>query len=354
MFREHSHRRRALIAGLAGGAVLAGCGERRVFGVANGGVRRYGGSTMGTSWTLKVAWGNAAAIPDAVVRDAVQAALEGVDRRMSLYRPDSELSAFNRHPSGRPFEASADLARVLGAAAEISDWSAGAFDVTVAPLVQAWGFGAEPRRGVPPRAVIVAEQREVGYRGIRVDAPRGAVTKASGGIQADLGGIAKGYGLDAAAAELDALGVASYMLEVGGEVRTRGVNGVGLPWRIGVEQPDASPRRARLVVPLSGLSMATSGDYRTFFEQDGRRYSHALDPRRGRPVEHELCSVTVVAGDCMRADALATALIVLGPERGAALAESAGIAAYFVTRTAPGRYRDGMTRAFAALRPLRA
>jgi thiamine biosynthesis lipoprotein len=155
--------------------------------------------------------------------------------------------------------------------------------------------------------------------------------------------------VDAAARMLDALGVAHYMVEVGGEVRAKGVNGSGAAWQIGVEQPDAMPQRARYVVPLAGRAMATSGDYRIYFEQDGRRYSHEIDPTTGTPIAHRLCSATVVADDCMRADALATALIVLGPERGFALAEAAGIAAHFIERRAPGRFSDRMTPAFAAL-----
>jgi thiamine biosynthesis lipoprotein len=151
------------------------------------------------------------------------------------------------------------------------------------------------------------------------------------------------------AATLDALGIGHYMIEVGGEVRTRGANGAGAPWRIGIEEPDATPQRARHVVPLTGRAMATSGDYRNYFEQDGRRFSHEIDPATGAPIAHALCSVTVVADDCMRADALATALIVMGPRRGLALAEAEGIAALFIERTAPGQHRDRATAAFAAL-----
>jgi thiamine biosynthesis lipoprotein len=175
------------------------------------------------------------------------------------------------------------------------------------------------------------------------------VTKRHAGLQADLGGIAKGYGVDRVAAALDARGVAHYMVEAGGEVRTRGVNAVGEPWRIGIEEPDAMPQRARWAVPLSGKAMATSGDYRNFFIQDGRRYSHEIDPATGVPIQHRLCSVTVVADDCMHADALATALIVLGPDKGRVLAEHSGVSAQFIERGANGALTDSMTTAFAAL-----
>jgi FAD:protein FMN transferase len=148
--------------------------------------------------------------------------------------------------------------------------------------------------------------------------------------------------------------VRHYMVEAGGEVRTRGVNANGEPWRIGIEQPDALPQRARWAVPLSGLAMATSGDYRNYFVEGGRRYSHEIDPVAGEPVRHALASVTVVADDCLQADAMATALIVLGPQRGRALAESTGIAAHFIERGPDGTLRDAMTPAFAALRAERA
>jgi thiamine biosynthesis lipoprotein len=144
------------------------------------------------------------------------------------------------------------------------------------------------------------------------------------------------------------------MVEVGGEVRVRGLNATGQAWRIGIEEPDAMPQRARWVVPLDGRAMATSGDYRNYFIEHGQRYSHEIDPRAGAPIRHGLCSVTVVADDCMRADALATALIVLGEDRGRALAERAGIAAQFIARRTEGGFRDSMTPAFASLRAVRA
>jgi thiamine biosynthesis lipoprotein len=273
---------------------------------------------------------------------------------MSMYRDDSELSQLNRQPAGRPLRLSAELFAVLAAAQEVSALSAGAFDVTVAPLVQAWGFGTEKRRVVPAAALVQSGRAAVGWRGLRLDGGALQATKARTDLHADLGGIANGYAVDRAALALDTLGITDYMVELGGEVRTRGQNARGRAWQIGIEQPDAMPQRARWVVPLAGRAMATSGDYRIYFEQDGRRYSHEIDPAAGAPITHALCSVTVVADDCMRADALGTALIVLGAERGRALAEMLGIAAQFIERTAGGAFLDSMTPAFAALGPVRA
>ncbi len=339
-----SPRRRSLMLGL-GALALGGCG--RAPGTAD--APRYlhiDGSTMGSTYNVRLR----APEHDAVkLRAVVQAALDDVDDRMSMFRPQSELSTLNSVARGTPVELSDELFTVLSAADEVSRWSDGAFDVTVAPLVEEWGFGTRASRQVPAPGLVAAERRRVDWRGLALDASRRTVTKRNDRMQADLGGIAKGYGVDRAAAALEARGVHDYMVEVGGEVRTRGVNAAGQAWRIGIEEPDAMPQRARWVVPLSGRAMATSGDYRNYFLEDGRRYSHEIDPLAGAPIRHSLCSVTVVADDCMRADALATALIVLGADKGRALAESSGIAAQFIERVHGGSYRDSMTPAFAAL-----
>ena len=343
------HRRRLLGAfGGFGALALAGCGEEVATAGAARSPAQFTGATMGTGYVVKL---DGAALPPARLErlaDDVQAALDEVDRRMSLYRPGSELGQLNRHPAAVPLALSAELYQVLAAAQRIADLSQGAFDVSVAPLVNAWGFGAEGRRTAPP-VDAEARSRMVGYRSLSLDPQRRAAVKAHSGLQADLGGIAKGYGVDRAALALEAAGVEDYMIEVGGEVRTRGRNADGRAWRIGIEEPGALPQRARFVVPLSGRSMATSGDYRNYFEHGGRRYSHEIDPHTAAPIAHGLASVTVIADDCMTADALATALIVLGPQAGWALATREKIAAHFIVRGADGRLHDRVTEAFAAL-----
>jgi thiamine biosynthesis lipoprotein len=339
--------RRRLLLGALGTLALAACGRPR----EETNLLHFGGDTMGTRYGVKLAGGFDEARA-AALREAVHAALDGVDRRMSAYRADSELSAFNRAQAAAPFALSAELYAVFAAAQAVSRASDGAFDVTVAPLVDTWGFGppqGRPTRGVPPLARVQAQRPAVGYRALRLDEATRSATKLREGLRADLGGIAKGHGVDLAARALEAEGVHDYMIEAGGEVRVRGRHADGRPWRIGIERPDAWPPRAHYVVPLAGGAMATSGDYRIYFEQDGKRYSHEIDPASGFPIDHRLASVTVVAGDCMRADALATALIVLGPERGWALAQVQGLAAYFIERDADGRFTGRATPAFAAL-----
>ena len=335
--------RRRLLLGAAGTAALTACQRS---GPAPDLRVHLTGETMGSTWNVKL---DPAGRPVEAAGEAVRAALQAVDQRMSIYRPESELSAFNAAPSGVPIPLSAELFAVLASAQQVSAWSGGAFDVTVAPAVETWGFGVNKHRRVPAAGEVAARRAVVDWRALKLDPAQRTVVKLIPGMQADLNGIAKGYGVDVAARALDALGVAHYMVEVGGEVRTRGLNAAAQPWQIGIEEPDAMPQRARLIVPLSGRAMATSGDYRIYFEQDGRRYSHEIDPATVAPIAHRLSSVTVVADDCMRADALATALIVLGPDRAYAMAEAGGIAAQFIERVAPGRFSDRMTTAFAAV-----
>lgn len=343
-------RRRLLGAfGGLGTLALAGCGERGHAPLAAGAPAQFGGETMGTGYVVKLAGAaHSAARLERLAAD-VQAALDGVNRGMSLYRPQSELMRLNRQPGAVPMLLSTELYEVLAAGQQAAELSEGAFDVTVAPLVDAWGFGPQKRREVPAAGEVQARRAAVDWRSLRLDPQHRTATKAHAGLQADLGGIAKGYGVDLAARALEASGVADYMIEVGGEVRTQGSNAAGRPWQIGIEEPDAVPQRARKVVPLSGQAMATSGDYRIYFEQAGRRYSHEIDPRTAAPIAHGLASVTVVAEDCMRADALATALIVLGPQAGWALAQRQSLAAYFIVREPGGRLHDRATEAFVEM-----
>jgi thiamine biosynthesis lipoprotein len=343
-------RRRLLgVFGGLGTLALAGCGERSLAPRGAGAPAQFGGETMGTTYLVKLAGAAPSAARLERLASDVQSALDGVDRGMSLYRPGSELVRLNRHPEAVPLALSVELYEVLAAGQRVAELSQGAFDVSVAPLVDAWGFGPQKRRELPAAGEVQARRAAVDYRSLRLDPQHRTATKAHGGLQADLGGIAKGYGVDRAARAIEAAGIGDYMIEVGGEVRTLGRNAAGQPWQIGIEEPDAVPQRARRVVPLAGRAMATSGDYRIYFEHGGRRYSHEIDPRTAAPIAHGLASVTVVADDCMAADALATALIVLGPEAGWAMAQRQRLAAYFIVRDAGGVLHDRATEAFDAL-----
>lgn len=307
------------------------------------------GPTMGTTWSVKLVTTGAADEAEATrARAAITGALDAVNASMSTYAPDSELSRFNAAQTTDPVPASAMLLEVLTEAAATTAVSGGAFDVTVGPLVGAWGFGAD-RAGTPPdAATLEALRQRVGPDKLVLDATAQTVRKTRPDVYVDLSAIAKGYGVDRVALALDALGLTDYMVEVGGEVRARGHNRSGLPWQLGVEAPVVGERRVHSVVPLSGKSMATSGDYRSFVERDGQRLSHTIDPRLGRPIAHATASVTVVADTCMTADALATALNVLGPDEGMALATARGWAVMMLLHDGDG-FIERRTPAYDAL-----
>ena len=340
-----SPRRRHVIAALGAAALGAACGARPG---TRADALHFGGQTMGSTYSVRIAGGPFDGAFEAAAQGAVSAAFDDVVRRMSTYDAGSELGRFNRHASTAPFALSVDTLAVLARGQEVAAQSGGAFDVTVAPLVAAWGFGAgASTRGEAPTAAALAAP--LGWRQLALDPLTGTARKALPGLQADLSGIAKGYAVDRAAQALQALGVERYMVEAGGEIRTRGLNREGRPWQIAIERPDAWPQQAHRIVALQGLAMATSGDYRNFYERDGRRISHEIDPATREPVAHRLASVTVVHEECMFADAMATALIVLGPERGPALARERDVAALFIVRDGDGALRDLASPAFAAL-----
>ena len=343
-----SPRRRAIIQALGATAILAGCGDIASLGRRT--LAAFHGPAMGTVWNAKLA----GPLAEGLARKgagAVAAALESVVARMSTYLEISELSRFNRQPAGSPLAVSRETLEVFALAREVSEATAGAFDVTVAPAVDAWGFGPSKVQRIPAAAELLAMAPRIDWRAIVIDRGAGTLAKTREGVRADLSGIAKGYGVDQAARALETLGATDYMVEAGGEVRCSGRNADGLPWRIGIERPDAFPQRPWLVVPLDGLAMATSGDYRIFFEQDGRRYSHEIDPATREPVRGSLASVSVVARDCARADALATALFVMGAGRGLEFAAGTGLAACFIERGEGGRLIDRQTPEFAKLAP---
>ena len=311
---------------------------------------------MGTTYLVQVSDPLSESERIAVSR-AVQETLADVDQTMSTYVSDSEVSQFNRAAAGVTVPLSMHGFEVFREAARVSELTHGAFDVSVAPLVRLWGFGAGAstngtNRQVPSEEAVAAARELVGFHHVRLDDDPPSVTKDEDGVECDLSAIAKGYGVDLVAEVLSRRGLKNFMVEVGGEVRTSGKNATGEAWRIGIEKPLPPLREARALqrtLPLSGLSLATSGDYRNFYEVDGKRYSHLIDPREGRSVSHTLASVSVVDHTCMRADALASGLLVLGPEAGYELAVREDLAVLFLIRTDDGGIEERPTPSFEAL-----
>ncbi len=251
---------------------------------------------------------------------------------MSTYRPESELSQFNRSDSTDWVNVSEDTAIVVAAAQEISRKTDGAFDITVGPLVDIWGFG--PRldvNGRPSDEEIAEALSHVGYQKLEVRQEPPGLRKSDPSLHVDLSAIAKGYGVDQAAQVLIQHGINDYMVEIGGDLKAAGYNREGNPWRIAVERPIPGDRALLEVVAIEDMAIATSGDYRNFFMQDGVLYSHTLNSLTGHPVNHKIASVSVRAKSAMLADGWATALLAMG-EKGLAIAEEQEIAALMVER----------------------
>ncbi|MBN1489117.1 MAG: FAD:protein FMN transferase [Phycisphaerae bacterium] len=312
------------------------------------------GETMGTTYTVrflkpdKLPWEKAHT--ERLAREIARC-LSDVNAKMSTYTPDSELSRFNESPAHVPFELSPETFEVFEAALAISAESAGAFDITVGPLVNAYGFGPPPEPpALPTGEQLEALRQRVGYRLLALDPPSRTILKPRADVYCDLSGIAKGYAVDRVAEVMKAHGLTDYMVEVGGEVRVRGLNPDGMAWRIGIERPTRDGTRVVMrAVELVDRALATSGDYRNYYIVDGRVYSHMIDPRTAMPVDHALASVTVLDQKAMIADGWATALMVLGPDEGYNLAEARGMAALFLVRTADGNIAERFTTAFAGL-----
>lgn len=319
-------KRRTFITLLAASS-LAGCARP-----AHATIR---GLTMGTTYTVELAAPIDAAARTGLV-ELIEAELAAINQAMSTYDPRSELSEFNRRQDLGWTPASRGLFEVLDSASRISTATQGAFDVTVGPLVDVWGFGPQyGTRRVPDDAVIERVRDSVGYQHLQTDPAAGAIRKRHRHTQVDLSAIAKGYGVDRVAMVLDRQGVHGYLVEIGGELRAKGTTAAGTPWRVGIERPVEGRHVVGEIVALENRAIATSGTTQNFFDQDGRHYSHIIDPMTARPVEHPAIAVSVVADTTMEADAWATALVVRGPERGYALAQARSLAALFVTASGP-------------------
>ena len=270
------------------------------------------GSTMGTHFNV-VAVDHGGAVDKARLQRAVEAALAQVNDQMSNWDPASEISRLNASPSRSPLPVSPELADVLEAAQDVHLASDGRFDVTVGPLIDLWGFGATGghRQAPDETAIAAALDRSGQSRTLLLE--KGQVQKSRPGVEIYLSAIGKGYGVDRVARAIEGFGLRDYMVEIGGDLYTSGRNANGQTWQIGIETPDMRGGNALKVVGTSGLGMATSGDYRNYFEQDGTRYSHLIDPRTGRPVTHATTSATVLTENATLADAWATAMLILGP-----------------------------------------
>ena len=303
-------------------SLLVGCADGADY-------RRYAGTTMGTYYEIT------AQCP-VDVSAAIEQELALVNDEMSTYMPDSALSRFNSAPPGQWFSVPEGVIEVAAAAAVLSHESGGAFDVTVGPLVNLWGFGPEEVDGTPSRQDVTEALARVGHERLEVRQDPPALRK-QGELYVDMSAIAKGHGVDRLVTRLQQQGCESMLVDVGGEVRAHGLSPSNQAWRVGVEVPDPTRHgTVQRVVRLSDGAIATSGDYRNFLEGEGRHYSHTIDPRTGYPVDHNLASVSVIHPSAMWADGYATLLNVLGDNDGLAFARTHGLAAMFIVRGESG------------------
>ncbi|MEE9397173.1 MAG: FAD:protein FMN transferase [Methylococcales bacterium] len=309
---------------------------------------RYSGWTMGTSFTVKVSQ-----LPDGVEKKRLT---EEIDQRlveindvMSTYIDHSELSRLNANSSTDWISISPELFYVISESRRISERSSGAFDITVGPLVNLWGFGPEySGEKIPDESEIAAKRTNTGFHHFILRQPPPAIKKDIPNLSLDLSGIAKGYGVDQLAELLEREKIQDYLVEVGGEIRIKGRKMGASPWRIAIEKPLVDQRTVQMILELSDIGMATSGDYRNYLEKDGQHYSHTIDPTSGYPVTHKLASVTVLSQSAMHADAMATAFMVLGPDKGYRLAEAEMLTALFIIKNEKG-FIEKATTAFKKL-----
>lgn len=276
------------------------------------------GRTMGTTYHIKIAGHLPAGVSAALLQGRIDSLLADINRQMSTYIPSSEISQFNRAPAGKTFGVSADFMKVLRLALVINRQSGGAFDVTVGPLVDLWGFGKKGERAAPPKeSEINALLTKIGSTAVSI-LNDSTIVKTKAGLQLDFGAIAKGYGVDAVARLLKQTGLGNYMVEIGGEVKVSGQK-EDEKWRIGIDRPEAGLQpgeQLQGVLQIKDIAAATSGDYRNYFRQGDSLYSHEIDPLTGRPAQNGVASVTVLAPSCMLADAMATAIMIMGAEKG--------------------------------------
>jgi thiamine biosynthesis lipoprotein len=320
--------------------LLSGCGVQKEV--------VFDGTTMGTTYRIKLIVGYFKSTSG--LKEKIDQQLQVINQSMSTYLPGSEISRFNAIDNTQDKLAiSDDFLQVMLAARDIYEKTGGAWDGTIKPLVNLWGFGNTRQTQQVPDAVEIKEQLHlIGFQHINIF-PEGYLQKKKSTLSLDLASIAKGYAVDRVSRLLQTSGIDNCLVEIGGEVFAAGYRKDGKPWRVGINQPSITAAIAEVyqVVPLHNHAMATSGDYRNYFETDGKRFSHILDPRTGYPVDNGVVSVSIVADNCMFADGLATAIMVMGLEKGMALINSLKeVEGFIIIRKSDNAYAHFSSEAF--------
>lgn len=293
----------------------------------------FEGATMGTSYHIKVIPDDSIQIDISTVSSRITERLDEIDHLMSTYKADSEISLFNQHQDNQWVTISNETLNVIEAGQQVSKLSDGAFDMTIGNLVNLWGFGPTINLDSIPKQHKIDELiNQIGYQKLQLTSQPPQLLKTSTQVYLDLSAIAKGYAVDSIAKVLLELHIENFMVEIGGEIVTHGFKSENNPWIIGIQSPSTVEQSVQKRLYLTDIAMATSGDYRNYFEQEGVRYSHTIDPRTGRPITHQLASVTVISSTCMLADAYATAIMVLGPTKGMEFANKNNIAIFMIIK----------------------
>ncbi|AFJ46414.1 FAD:protein FMN transferase ApbE [Shimwellia blattae] len=295
------------------------------------------GKTMGTYWRASLAGVDSARAE--TLRHKIQSQLDGDDQLMSTWKPDSALSRFNQSRSTAPWPVDEALSDIVTEALRVGAKTYGAMDITVGPLVNLWGFGPDKQPVKTPDASQIARAKaQTGLKHLTVINKAGQqwLQKDIPGLYVDLSTVGEGYAADHLARLMEREGVSRYLVSVGGAVVTRGTNGEGNPWRVAIQKPTDQENAVQAVVDLNGHGISTSGSYRNYYELDGKRISHVIDPVSGAPIQHKLVSVTVIAPSALEADAWDTGLMVLGTEKAQQVAREQQLAVYMITRQEQG------------------
>ncbi len=304
------------------------------------------GLTMGTTYSVKINVDNAF-VEKNKISDGIDEILSEINQSMSTYIKESELSNINFSTISGWQSISDDLFEVIDHAINVSLKTNGAFDITIAPLVNLWGFGPDKLQNkIPTDEIIELTKKNTGYKKISIDKSQKKISKLDPNLHIDLSGIAKGFAVDKIARYLDKRGFKNYLIEIGGELIGKGLNKDNEIWQIGIENPNNNSDTIKRIIRLKDMAMATSGNYMNYFEKDGVRYSHTINPVTGKPIKHKLASVTVFDNSAMNADALATAFMVLGPEKALSLANNLKIAVYLIIKDGKSfeeKYNDYFT-----------
>lgn len=325
--------------------LLAGCFEKEEIGHLS----TFTGQTMGTSYTINVV-SSSASFPITTLQSDVETRLAVINKQMSTYDPESSLSIFNQNQSTDWFDIPSDTIELIRVATRVSRSTDGAYDVTLGSVIDLWGFGKEAASDgdKPSMDLILDKMNEVGHQLLQISKDGTQIRKLIPELTVDLSSIAKGYAVDVLGELLEKNDISRYVVEIGGEIRTRGLGVDNQPWQIGIESPDPTTQAAGFMgIAVESAHIATSGNYRNYREVDGKRFSHIIDGRSGYPVEHNLASVTVLHGSTTQADAWATAFMVMGVEEAIKVAAEKGLAAAFTIKEDQG-FVNRTTKAFDA------